>query len=427
MKRTGYAFCLIMTAILFAACNNGVENLKITPSALQMTVGDIQMLTVENATGSVVWSSSDETVANVFEGAVTAVGVGNTIITATVGKSSATCTVYVMGKSGETLSITPAFVALKKGETYQYQYTTVYDIPLTWSSSNEAVATVSETGEVTAIAGGNAYITLTNGVEKVTSRVAVEREWGEYSLVWEEQFEGTALNTDIWNIEVNGAGGGNNELQYYTDRTENLRVEDGNLVIQLRKEEYQNKHYTSGRINSKGKKAFAYGKIEARIMFPAGGGTWPAFWMMGNDYNRVGWPSCGEIDIIEHVGNQPTMASFALHTPRKNGKSGNNWSSRAYLDGLENVWHVYGIEWLQEDFNGLDRIIFTIDGTAYANILEDATHVDENLYWPFNKEHFVILNLAVGGSMGGTVDDAIFDNDILMKVDWVRVYQRKEK
>lgn len=428
MKKIFSVVCLFVAFGLLVGCEKtNVQQISITPAALQMTVGEIQMLTVENATETVQWSSSDEAVVLVHDGAVTATGVGNAIVTATCGKSSATATVYVMGKSGETISLTPELVVLEKGKTYQYHYTSVYDIPLTWTSSNPSVATVDQNGLVTAVSGGNTYITLTNGVETVKSRVSVSRKWGDYSLVWEEPFDGTSLNTDVWTIEVNGAGGGNNELQYYTDRPENLRVEDGNLVIELRKEEYLNKHYTSGRINSREKKAFAYGKVEARILFPEGGGTWPAFWMMGNDYRRVGWPACGEIDIIEHVGNQPRMASFALHTPKKNGQSGNNWYSRAYLDGLENEYHVYGIEWLQEDYNGLDRIIFSIDGHEYANILEDAAHVDENAYWPFNKEHFIILNLAVGGSMGGNVDDSMFEHDVLMKVDWVRVYQREEK
>ena len=230
-----------------------------------------------------------------------------------------------------------------------------------------------------------------------------------------------------WTIEVNGSGGGNQEKQYYTDRPENIRIENGNLIIEARKEEYNNRQYTSGRINSRDKRYFKYGKIEARIWMPAGGGTWPAFWMMGNDYKSVGWPKCGEIDIIEHVGNQPRIASFATHTPDKNGTKGNNWSARAYMDGLEEQYHVYGIEWLEDDFNGMDRIYFTIDGEQMAMTQEPYEHVDQNTYWPFNKEHFIILNLAIGGKMGGTVDDNIFNSPVQMKVDWVRVYQREEK
>lgn len=417
----------MVAAIAFVACEQPkVTALKLSDNTLQMTVGEMTILEVEPNETGVVWTSSDANVVEVDDGIVTAVGVGYSTIRASLGKNYAECQVYVIGKNGETLSLTPAIVPLKIGETYQYTYTSTYDLPLTWTLSNEEVATVSEEGVVTALKGGNTIIKLSNGLEEVTSRVAVEHQWGEYTLVWSDEFDGTALNTDNWSVEVNGSGGGNQEKQYYTNRPENLRLENGNLVIEARKEEYNNRSYTSARINSRDKKYFKYGKIEANIMFPKGGGTWPAFWMMGNDYGKVGWPKCGEIDIIEHVGNQPRMASFALHTPYKNGTKGNNWSARSYMDNLEEEYHVYGIEWIEDDFNGMDRIYFTIDGERLASQLEDAEHVDENYYWPFNKDHFIIFNLAIGGTMGGNVDDAIFANPILMKVDWVRVYQREE-
>lgn len=419
---------LIVAAVALMACNTQeVKRISLSANSLQMKVGDMEIIDVNPTDVNVEWTSSDPNVATVKDGVVAAVGVGYSSIRATAGKDYAECQVYVIGAKGETLSITPSIVSLKKGETYQYVYTSTYDVPLTWTSSNQDVATVSETGLVTAIKAGNTFITLSNGLEEVTSRVAVEHTWGEYQLVWSDEFDGTNLNTDVWNIEVNGSGGGNQEKQYYTDRPENLRVEGGNLVIEARKEEYNNREYTSARINSRDKRYFKYGKIEARIMFPKGGGTWPAFWMMGNDYRQVGWPKCGEIDIIEHVGNQPRMASFAVHTPNKNGSRGNNWSVRSYMDGLEENYHIYGIEWLEDDFNGMDRIYFTIDGEQLAMIQEEAEHVDDNYYWPFNKDHFIILNLALGGSMGGNVDDAIFASPVLMKVDWVRVWQRQEQ
>lgn len=420
-------FLLALAALVMVACEQPkVTMLTLSANTLQMTVGDLDILDVEPNDAGVVWSSSNDQVATVDKGIVSAIGVGYSTIRATLGSSYAECQVYVVGAKGETLSLSPAIVPLKKGDTYQYTYTSTYDIPLTWTSSNEEVATVSEEGLVTALKGGNTIITLSNGLEELTSRVAVEHTWGEYALVWSDEFDGTELNTQNWTIEVNGSGGGNQEKQYYTDRAENLRIEDGNLIIEARKENYNNREYTSARINSREKRAFKYGKIEARIMFPKGGGTWPAFWMMGNDYSKVGWPKCGEIDIIEHVGNQPRMASFATHTPYKNGTKGNNWSSRSYMDGLEEAYHVYGIEWVEDDYNGMDRIHFSIDGERLAAVMEDADHVDDNYYWPFNKEHFIIINLALGGNMGGTIDDGIFSSPVLMKVDWVRVYQRAD-
>lgn len=420
-------FSLLWIAVLTVACNlTPVSVLKLSESSLQMTVGEVDILEVNVNLSDVTWSSSNDAVATVEGGVVTAVGVGYATIRASIKKDYAECQVYVVGTKGETLSITPDIVPLKKGDTYQYTFTSTYDVPLTWTSSDPAVATVSDAGVVKALKGGNTIITLSNGLEEVSSRVAVERNWGAYQLVWSDEFDGTSLNTDNWNVEVNGNGGGNQELQFYTDRTENLRVEDGCLVIEARKEEYQNKQYTSARINSRNKRYFKYGKIEAHMMLPAGGGTWPAFWTMGNDYGQVGWPKCGEIDIMEHVGNQPRMVSFALHTQDKNGSRGNNWNSRYYMDGVENQWHTFGIEWKEEGFNGMDQIYFTIDGEERAMIQEYAAHVDDNYYWPFNKAHFIIFNLAIGGSMGGSVNDEIFANPILMKVDWVRVYQRQE-
>ena len=418
---------LAFAAFTLVACEQPkVTVLKLSETTLQMTVGDMDILEVDPNEAGIAWSSSNENVATVQDGVVSAVGVGYTTIRASLGKEYAECQVYVIGAKGETLSLTPAIVALKKGETYQYTFTSTYDVPLTWTSSNEEVATVSDQGLVTAHKAGNTFITLSNGLEELKSRVAVEHTWGEYQLVWSDEFDGTVLNTDNWTIEVNGNGGGNQEKQYYTDRTENLRIEDGCLVIEARKEEYNNRQYTSGRINSREKRYFKYGKIEARIWMPAGGGTWPAFWTMGNDYRNSGWPKCGEIDIMEHIGNQPRMVSFAVHTSDKNGTKGNNWNARINMDGLENAWHTFGIEWKEEDFNGMDRIYFTVDGEEKSMLQENAEHVDENAYWPFNKEHFIILNLALGGSMGGNIDDSIFDSPVIMKVDWVRVYQRQE-
>lgn len=420
-------FYLLWIALVGVACNTTpVSMLKLSETTLQMKVGDMEILEINVDLADVEWTSSDPIVATVDKGIVEAVGVGFATIRASVKNDYAECQVYVVGQKGETLSLTPNIVPLKKGDTYQYTFTSTYDVPLTWTSSNPEVATVSETGEVKALKGGNTVITLSNGLEEVKSRVAVEHTWSAYSLVWSDEFDGNTLNTENWSVEVNGSGGGNQEKQYYTDRAENIRIENGNLIIEARKETYQNREYTSGRINSRGKRYFKYGKIEARIWMPTGGGTWPAFWTMGNDYKSVGWPKCGEIDIIEHVGNQPRMASFATHTPEKNGTKGNNWSARAYMDGLEEQYHVYGIEWLEDDFNGMDRIYFTIDGEQLAMVQESFEHVDENTYWPFNKEHFIILNLALGGTMGGAIDDGIFANPILMKVDWVRVYQRNE-
>ena len=415
-------------AMVMSCCDKKAEvasEVKVTISSetLQMTVGDIHTLTATTSNQEPVkWVSSAADVASVFEGIVEAKSIGMAVISATVEGASAQCKVYILGKSNETLSLSPSYIEIDKGGSHQLTYHSVYDVPLIWTSSAPEVAEVSTTGMVTAKKGGTAIITLSNGTEKVTTRVFVPHKWGEYKLVWEENFEGSALNTSNWNIEVTSSPP-NKELQAYTSRNENVRVEDGKLILEARKETYGTRQYTSGRINSRGKQAFKYGRVEASISFPSGGGTWPAFWMLGAQRK---WPSCGEIDIIEHLGNSPRMLSFATHTADRNGNNGRNWSARVYYDGVENNFHVYGIEWMQEDFQGRDKIIFTYDGVDCATAIEDERYIDEDYYWPFNQPHYIILNLAIGGNMGGVVADDCFDHPVIMKVDWVRVYQREE-
>lgn len=371
---------------------------------------------------NVVWTSSNEEVATVYSGVVEAVAIGKATITATSGDKSASCAVYVSGSNGATLRISPLTLTIEAGETYQMQSFNTYDLEETWASSDTKVVTISETGLVTAVAPGVAEVTLETPAEKVTAIVIVPHHWGEYHLVWSDEFNGTELDRSVWNIEQGGGGWGNNELQYYTDRSENLRVEDGNLVIEARKEKYGNREYTSARMQSRGKKEFLYGKVEARIKFPGGGGTWPAFWMMGNS---GGWPACGEIDIQEHVGNITKRASSAVHTTNKNGSKGNNWSKTHTFDfDLAADYHVYGCEWAQQEENGKDVIRFYVDDVVYGEIWGFA--LDGNAAWPFVKPHYIIFNCAIGGNMGGRVDDNIFNVERKMLVDWVRVYQRDE-
>jgi len=233
-----------------------------------------------------------------------------------------------------------------------------------------------------------------------------------WQLVWSDEFEGTTLNTDNWNIVEGGSGFGNQEKQFYTSRPQNLKVENGNLVITALLENYtvgsMTWKYTSARINSSRKKDFTYGKIEARIKLPTGAGTWPAFWAMG--YGS--WPSCGEIDILEFVGRQPDRFQSNVHTKDYNGMNGRNFHIEKEYPGLPNDFHVYSIEWTAE------KIKFFFDGTQYWTF--SSLSVDPANY-PFNNPLYLILNLAIGGTLGGTVDDSIFPQQLL--VDYVRVYR----
>lgn len=298
---------------------------------------------------------------------------------------------------------------------------------LSFESDNEKVAIVTSDGLVKGIACGVTEITVSNGTEQQSIAVKVTpQKYDGYTLVWNDEFNGSSLDQSSWNIETGGGGWGNQEKQYYTDRTENLSVSNGNLIITVRKEEYSGSSYTSGRVTTKNKHDFTYGRIEARIKLPKGGGTWPAFWMLG--YGS--WPRCGEIDIMEHMGNQPNIVSFALHTTSVNGTAGNNWSSTPQIANVENDYHIFGVEWTDkyEISTGIYRqaIIFMVDGEALATkIQEEAT---ENVKtWPFFNPFYIILNCAIGGTMGGSIDNNIFTNQesqpVQMLVDWVRVYQ----
>lgn len=238
----------------------------------------------------------------------------------------------------------------------------------------------------------------------------------DYQLVWSDEFEGENVDTQKWNFEIGGNGWGNQELQYYTNRPENIFIRDQKLVIKALYEEYGTRNFTSARISTQNKMSVKYGKIEARIKLPKGKGTWPAFWMMPQNSTYGGWPRSGEIDIMEHVGSNPNMISYALHTQSKNGNLGNNWHNQIYPGDVEGVFHTYSIEWLE------DRIAFYFDDQKQVTYWNDLAN--DYKTWPFDQDFYVILNLAIGGNMGGTVDVDIFNEDVEMEVEYVHVYQK---
>ncbi len=293
---------------------------------------------------------------------------------------------------------------------------------ISWSSSDETVATVFF-GEVTPKSEGTTIVTASIETGKSAScKVTVKN--GEYELVWSDEFDGNELNLDNWDYIINGNGNGNQEKQYYTNDPKNIRVIDGVLEIEARRENKEWAEYTSARITSKDKQDFTYGKFEARIEVAKGGGVWPAWWMMG--YGS--WPMCGEIDILEYVGNTPGKAIHALHTYSKNGMYGNNWSANPTIEGIEDGFHTFGIEWEKSALQGRDVIRFFVDG-AQTGECYDPIATEDDAQWPYVDDFYLLLNLAVGGTLGGNIDTTIFDDPegspVIMKVDYVRVYQRK--
>lgn len=242
-------------------------------------------------------------------------------------------------------------------------------------------------------------------------------EKSEWKLVWSDEFNYSGLpDRAKWSFEVGGKGWGNNELQYYTDAdTNNALVKNGYLNITARKDTKGANQYTSARLITKGKSLFKYGKIEVRAKLPQGVGTWPAIWMLGDNIAEVGWPDCGEIDIMEHVGFKKDSIFGSLHTKSFNHVIGTQITQGVFIKNPYLEFHIFSIEWSSE------KISFFLDNKKYIEFTNVYKTEDE---WPFNKSFFMILNLAIGGNWGGQggVDNAIFP--ATMQVDYIRVYQK---
>jgi beta-glucanase (GH16 family) len=234
-------------------------------------------------------------------------------------------------------------------------------------------------------------------------------------LVMSDEFDvNGAVNSSLWsyNIGTGSNGWGNNELQYYTDRASNIKVENGMLNITARSEQYMGKSYTSARIFSKGKFETKYGRIEARIKLPRGKGIWPAFWMLGANSDTVIWPQCGEIDIMEYVGNKPTEFFGTVHGPGYFGGASISKTFTLPNSRFDTDFHVFGIEWDENYIN------FYVDDKLYNQITPD----DVPGEWVFNQPFYIILNVAVGGNLPGAPNSQTpFPQSML--VDYIRVYQ----
>lgn len=229
------------------------------------------------------------------------------------------------------------------------------------------------------------------------------------TYTWSDEFNvDGAPDPNKWGYDIGtGSGGwGNNELEYYTSRTDNAIVSNGTLKIKLKKESYSGSAYTSARLTSNNKFSFKYGKVEVRAKLPSDGGTWPAIWMLGSDFATNTWPACGEIDIMEHKGNDLNRIYGTLHYPGHSG--GNGDGANTVISGATTDFHVYGLEW------NASTIKISIDGNVFKTVANSGSV-------PFNHNFFIILNLAMGGTFGGAVDPA-FTNGTL-EIDYVRVTQ----
>lgn len=234
------------------------------------------------------------------------------------------------------------------------------------------------------------------------------------TLVWADEFEiDGAPCLENWTYDIGAGGWGNNESQYYTREADNVIVEDGVLKITAKKQLYNGSQYTSARLKTQDKYAFTYGKVEVRAKLPDGGGTWPAIWMLGENITSVGWPACGEIDIMEHTGNDLGVTSSAIHTTSGSGGNPSFVAHYSKVDDVATEFHVYGINWTTE------KIEFTVDGVVKGTYVKPTDNSTSN--WPFFRDQFLILNIAMGGTLGGAIDADFTEST--MEIDYVRVYQ----
>jgi beta-glucanase (GH16 family) len=260
---------------------------------------------------------------------------------------------------------------------------------------------------------------------------------GEWKLVWSDEFDKPGLpDAAKWDYETGFLR--NSEKQYYTRaRRENARVENGVLVIEARKEKYTDPSadpgvsstrgssrtkghavadFTSASLTTRGKAAWTYGRIEVRAKLPAGRGTWPAIWTLGSNFRQAGWPGCGEIDIMECVGFDPGVVHVNIHTKKYNHVMNTGKGDKISIPDASKAFHVYAVEWDAE------KMDFFVDARNFFTFRNEGTGPDA---WPYVKDQYLILNLAIGGDWGGQkgIDDKIFPQRY--EIDYVRVYQKR--
>ncbi len=260
------------------------------------------------------------------------------------------------------------------------------------------------------VSGTNSYtvfVSAYNGSQFISTSITITL-YVAPKAIWADEFNvnGAPDATKwVYDIGTGSWGWGNNEAQYYTNRAENIKVENGVLKIISKKENFSGSNYTSARIKTQGKFSFKYGKVEIKAKLPEGRGTWPALWMLGNNITTAGWPACGEIDIMEHVGNMPNKIHGTLHFPNFSG--GNAVTKSINITNASSEFHIYTLDWRA------DTIQFYVDGILYHTFTNTAS-------LPFNQNFFLIINSAMGGNFGGTIDPNFVSSTF--EIDYIRVF-----
>ncbi len=463
ISRLYKSIILILAAAVAAACSacsfgpSADPAVYISQSVISLTEGQtVQLSAVASDSADVSWVSGNEAIATVSaEGLVTAKSEGEAVITAATSSALASCTVKVAKKAQagepaepvdpEVLVLTLDGLELTVGESVTLKATSSLGGQIEWSSSNVAVATVSN-GLVTAAAKGEAVIKAKTDYAEAQCTVTVKEashpvipdpdaDKEGYRLVWRDEFNGASLDTakwgyqtgikDIYGSSVGPDYWGNGELQYYTEDA--VSVADGSLKITATKQQQGDRPYTSGRILTRDKASFTYGYFEARMKTPTGSGMWPAFWMLpqpsspANSENEYGgWPANGEIDIMEAKGRLENKVDTTLHF-------GKAWNAHDYvtkettLSSNTDEWHTYAVDWTA------DEISWFVDGQKVLTVTKDRWWSqdvsNQGKSQPFDKPFYIIFNLAVGGMYDSyNQPDGSFTS-AAMYVDYVRVYE----
>lgn len=422
--------------------------ITLSASSLRIAVGQWETIKAQVSDGSdIEWSTSDSSVATVAatvskNGRVSGVGAGTAIITATSETAgTATCTVTV----GSVITISSASETVKEQESFRLTAVSSDNSPIVWTTSNQAVATVTQQGVVTGVGVGTATITATSETAgtasctvKVTARMQTEDGYG---LVWSDEFNGNSLDRTKWDYQTGtqdnyyGNYGpnywGNGELQYYTDGA-NVVVADGSLQITAKRQQMGDRPFTSARITTRDKYTVTFGKIEARMKTPAIQGMWPAFWMLpqppghsstNNEYG--GWPANGELDIMEAKGRLQNEIDTTLHFGGPDWNNVHDMAGKSTkLSSSTEEWHSYAVEWTST------YIAWIIDGTEVYRVQSSrwwtsaADNSGATQSAPFDKPYYILLNLAVGGMYDNYTEPTADFQQATMYVDYVRVYQK---
>lgn len=422
--------CVITVQADTVAITGITLNSEVETVLVGSTVTLTATLTPANANTTVIWSSSNSAVATVNNGAVRGISAGTATITATAGAYSAQCVITVETPAVTSITLNRTVETVMIGSSLTLKATVRpanANAGVVWVSSNPSIATVSNSGTVLGLLEGSTTITASAGgitaicdITVISKEVPIEHGnsspliYPGYTLVWQDEFNESEISND-WGFEIgtgcpNLCGWGNDELQYYT--RENAWVSNGVLTIEARRENLGGRQYTSARMITRNRESFQYGRIDIRALLPKGQGMWPALWMLGDNISTVGWPKCGEIDIMEMIGGQQRENTVhgTIHWHVDNHAS--TGSSFTLDQGtFYHKYHVFSIIWDQT------HIRFLVDDVQFRQIEITANHMTE-----FHQKFFFIFNIAVGGRWPGNPDaTTVFPQQ--MRVDYVRVFQ----